>query len=885
MHIKNFNDLMMQITTRKDIAIMVLDQYETKNKRPGDYYNCPICNGKIGVFDSDGEWVINCFNGCIGGNVLDYLVDRENLGSRKEALLFINQKYNLNLDIDSDKAIDRLDKYISTWEPKKAGIKYLRHHYYKTIKNGKEIIDSVKVMYRNIETGKKVAKWFVISEKNGWYKAELSSSSARDKGQREKLKMLYNGHKIKDDTNVVCITEGEKDAESLCNMGFLGVSAQESGKWCSEYTEQIKNVSTIYIFTDNDNTGVKYANTIVEHFKDVWGEYSEEKILKIIDIPKLNLKSDITDYIEHLKGKGLTRGQIIQEIYNCIKESENLLSLHELHEDEHGIYKWMQDKKTETIKKNHIADFKIKVTQYVLCLDDDELSRYVVSITPQKGNSFNRPFLNSSMNDIRSFKLALDSPYCTFSGDMNDLNNLKRRMFNLKYDTKKVLTYGGMRELDGQWVYVENDKCLKGKDVTDEYTINDTTISIESDILSSNIITRAELNELGEHLFKFNNEPICYSVVGYAVATFLKARLRGLGIKFPHLFSTGEAGAGKSETLQNILLPFFGVNSMKSASNITKYSLDNYIASNNTIPCILDEYKPYMMAKWRVELISEVMRTSYDWLRSMRGTGKGTVKELEQRTNIVLNGEAGTDETAVIERSILLSFSKRDTLVKCQTEHFKWIKSHKELLTKLSATIIRKVVTLDDKTIQELYYAAEQMIPEEIATTRIRDALAINALGLMLLSTIFEGFDYERAIQVICKNSIEEVGTISKSIVDLTIEHMDRAIPIIIEKANDNYDLYRLVSKGEHLALRVNAIYPQFTKYIKEYNTGFIALPEAQFTKMLRKSQYYIDYKNTKFGRSKDADEIVPNNKGIRAFILDIEKLTKLDISNFIDEE
>ncbi len=39
---------------------------------------------------------------------------------------------------------------------------------------------------------------------------------------------------------------------------------------------------------------------------------------------------------------------------------------------------------------------------------------------------------------------------------------------------------------------------------------------------------------------------------------FAKEHLRKAGIKFPHLFLIGEAGSGKSNTLERVILPIFG---------------------------------------------------------------------------------------------------------------------------------------------------------------------------------------------------------------------------------------------------------------------------------------------------------------------------------------
>lgn len=876
MKINNYEEVVKQLTSDENLLITVLIDSGAEQKL-GHKYSCPCCKSKdnLNIFSNDGVWFYKCFtSGCFAGTgtVIQYVQHLKGYEKSVDAIKDIVNNYAQYIRIDQDDDFQKMDDFLSRYSID--GHENLRHHYYKN-SDGTEI--GAKVLFRNNETKKKTGIWFKITENRAIVCSKKTGVAVED--------ILYNAHKIKDSTEHICITEGEKDADTLSRLGFIATTSQASSKWVDTYTDQIKHCKNFYIFADNDEAGKKSADMIVAALKNEMGEYSTDHAIKIISMPLDIPKADISDYVEILKEKGLNNKQIKDEVLNLIKRSEDLLSVYELHEDNKGIFKWEEEKKGDKFNKKYITDFKLKVLRHVNCLDDESLSHYIVSIKTRFGSEIERSFVNTSMNDISSFKQAIDSPYCTFSGKQADLDQLKKKIFNLDYETQKVVTYGGMRKIGSVWAYIENDSCLINGEVTDEYTINKNTISIESKILQEKEITNEELKELMQHIFSFNNQAICYNVVGYAIATFLKARLREHGIKFPHLFSSGEAGAGKSETLQNILLPFWGLNNMKSASNITKYSLDNYIASNNTIPCILDEYKPYMMAKWRVELISEVMRTSYDWLMSMRGTGRGTVKELEQRTNIVLNGEAGTNETAVIERSVILSFSKKDTLVESQTKHFKWIKANKRLLTKLSVLIIKKVAAMQDNAIKDMYTKAESMISSDIKTTRIRDSLAVTVMGLLLLSSVFKDFDVEAAVNIICNNNLEEVGSTSKSIVDLTLEQIDNALPVIMKRTTELYSLYKVINNGTQIALRVNVIYPEFTKYLKDYNVEFSALSQNEFTKMLRKSEHFINYKTVAFQIEKEGEAIVPNICRASAFVISVDKLKSLDINNLIEPD
>ena len=49
-----------------------------------------------------------------------------------------------------------------------------------------------------------------------------------------------------------------------------------------------------------------------------------------------------------------------------------------------------------------------------------------------------------------------------------------------------------------------------------------------------------------------------------------------------------------------------------NAAQCTDFALNKTASSSNVIPLILEEYKPHIIGKYKVDLISGVMRNSYD---------------------------------------------------------------------------------------------------------------------------------------------------------------------------------------------------------------------------------------------------------------------------------
>lgn len=543
-------------------------------------------------------------------------------------------------------------------------------------------------------------------------------------------------------------------------------------------------------------------------------------------------------------------------------------------------------------KNQKITDFTLKVVRFVNCIDDDSLSYHEVEITTSTGSKIIREFGPLSMINIDAFKKALNTNYCTFSGSQSDLDNIKKLIFSMPYPTEKVVSLAGYREIDGKKVFIEGNKCLIGNEVSEEYTTVKKHGGILSSILDYQPITSKELKALSEHLFSFNSESITYAIVGYSIACLLRPKLSQIHKKTPHLLVIGEAGSGKSETVDNILCGLLGINDVCSAGGITKFGLDKKLSSNTSLPLILNEYKPYMMSKSRVNLISEAIRNSYDGYVSGRGNKQGELQECKLSTGIVLVGEAGTNETAVLDRSILVTLSKKESMQPSHTASYRWLVENKILLTKLTRKLLVKIVDLDQEELRKIFSKSEKLISDQITSTRTKDCLAACITGLMILNLLMKDININAAAAYMSANYIEESeGGSNKSIIDITLEEINNAFPKLKKQLRDDpYQIIESIKEGKELAVRINTLYPELTKYSKAYDTGFVALNQREFIRQLKKCEYFVEYKSVKFHLKDEKDEDFPDNltkiKPIKAYCFDVEKLkaANINIDNFIEE-
>lgn len=101
--------------------------------------------------------------------------------------------------------------------------------------------------------------------------------------------------------SLVCVTEGEKDADNLSKLGFYCTSPENGAgtgqkKWFPEYTIELTGKDCV-LFPDNDTTGHEFMQFAAAQ---ILGKAKSIKVLNLLDawqaLPK---KGDVSDLIEH----------------------------------------------------------------------------------------------------------------------------------------------------------------------------------------------------------------------------------------------------------------------------------------------------------------------------------------------------------------------------------------------------------------------------------------------------------------------------------------------------------------------------------------------------------------------------------------------------------
>lgn len=294
------NNIFKEINQKADIKRLA-EAYGFKIDRQ-DRINCFLHNDKepsLKLHTETNTWW--CYACGEGYTPIDFVMKRNNI-SALEAAKEINKTLGLNVNID--KFNPEKEKNIKTGE-----YFYRRADGSVTMKVEKWVKQS---------TGQK--EFYPYALINGKYvKGYVGKLEAKDC-------VLYNLPDVLK-SDVVYFTEGEKDADTLKELGIAGTTTPGGGRGLSGYSKKNPNLfdpikdKEIRIVSDNDEVGSEYIRQVIEQVKD---KVKNIKVFNLCDVmPNLKKKGDISD-VKNAVGKEKTL-----EFLKILEEKTQFLELKE----------------------------------------------------------------------------------------------------------------------------------------------------------------------------------------------------------------------------------------------------------------------------------------------------------------------------------------------------------------------------------------------------------------------------------------------------------------------------------------------------------------------------------------------------------------------------
>lgn len=138
--------------------------------------------------------------------------------------------------------------------------------------------------------------------------------------------VLYNLPLLKSYAHSIYIVfvEGEKCAEAVTNLGFVGtcICNGANSKWCPEYEEQLKGIEMLTIICDSDEPGRQFARRLVANIARI-----VPKIAVVDLFPTSNDGLDVCDYIESCKAKNTDPASELYKIITAAHDKPDVSSI------------------------------------------------------------------------------------------------------------------------------------------------------------------------------------------------------------------------------------------------------------------------------------------------------------------------------------------------------------------------------------------------------------------------------------------------------------------------------------------------------------------------------------------------------------------------------
>ena len=471
------------------------------------------------------------------------------------------------------------------------------------------------------------------------------------------------------------------------------------------------------------------------------------------------------------------------------------------------------------------------------------------------GETFRLTFMTADFASAQKFKAVLNKHTISLSymGSDGDLEVLKTYLAGLEWQVKRGVKALGLYERDGRWAYVDRSRAFAagGEEVADMVQM-EKCASIETALPEHPPISAERLMELGAPLLSYNEPAKTVTVLAWCAGCFVKEMLRAAGVKYPHLFLIGEAGSGKSTTLERVILPIFGRSRVVAAPQVTGFTLMKDAASSNLFPQALDEFKPSKIEKNRLAALYNHFRDSYDGHEGVRGRADQTQATYALLAPLVVAGEESPDEPAIRERGMELLFSKRDLKDLAARQAFGRLSSMQGALTEMGRALLDTALTLNTATARQWFDEALPLFSGKLPS-RVVNNLACCMAGLRLTEAMCSrlGFSWGQVFPVgmdacakhlvyAAREYLLDGGESNKSVVEQTLEVMDRMT------VSPEYCAFS--KDGKEVAFLFARFYDQYTKYRRDHAIYGECLPYNQFIKQLKKSDLFVGYKTVRIG-------------------------------------
>lgn len=357
----------------------------------------------------------------------------------------------------------------------------------------------------------------------------------------------------------------------------------------------------------------------------------------------------------------------------------------------------------------------------------------------------------------------------------------------------------------------------------------------KSDLMSAPPLTIDDEDYISS-LLQINTPGNVAKLLGWFSAAFLTQLIRKKFKRFPSVQVFGQAGAGKSMTV--ILLNHMNYHMAEpkqfSVAGQTMFPIIVAVATSASIPLVFEEVKSRQLTKTAKDFLQNILRSNYTADTLQRGSlgrdktvREPTVTEFANAAPIVFVGEAIEDQSAILERCVVIALSKADQ--KGTEVHFQKCMDDPTRMGRLGKHMAMKALGIDrEKLADELSKNFKQvsgLVQAAMIDGASRPAfnLAVTLTGLeflrMNLTDVF-GDKFDARIQELKDSILNNVSAnIPKNMAEAsrvidTMAHLSRNSDVRL-KLQDGVD-YTTSTDGTTMDLKLRTAYAKYVRYQRD---------------------------------------------------------------------
>ena len=357
--------------------------------------------------------------------------------------------------------------------------------------------------------------------------------------------------------------------------------------------------------------------------------------------------------------------------------------------------------------------------------------------------------------------------------------------------------------------------------------------AFKTDLLEAALLedTQAHRDFL-DNLWEINTPGNLGKVVGWFCAAFLTQIVRYHWRAFPLLQVWGEAGAGKSQTVELFSHMHYYLQEPKkiAASGNTFFPMLAAVTQSASIPVIFEEMKPRQMSKHQLDQVQNLLRTNYTGDAIERGginkdsAGGGTVVNgYNNVAPIMFIGEAVESQSAIMERCVSVPLMKNDRRGRSRNFEYVYGRRKGETMACLGRTLVATAFALELDEVKNRVMGYRDMFRNRVTEkafenqNRVFHNYSVVLTGLDLLQGTLSGVfgdRYDAQINTMKEAVIESAATN----VHVVMSEAAKVLDVLAQLTRVNDIQYKLERNHDYVTDGVTVdikLRPAYAKYVR----------------------------------------------------------------------